>query len=407
MLAALITSLFALFGPLAVGAAAADVPAETRFLELINAERTSRGLNALALRPEVVPVARAWTASMVSTQVLSHNPSLASQMPSDWTTIGENVGFGADVDSLHTAFMNSTGHRANILGDYHQAGVGVDRDARGRMWVTVNFMKSRSPQLTSASAPTAPKTTSTGSGYWMVGADGVVYAFGGAGNFGNAGTSAAEDLEPTPSGNGYWVVTALGTVFPFGDARGLGGIDGRLASGERVTSMSSTPSGGGYWLFTSLGRVVAFGDAPHLGDMAGTRLNGAVLDSIPTPSGRGYYMVASDGGIFTFGDADFRGSMGGARLNAPVQSLVPDGDGVGYWLVASDGGIFAFDADFHGSMGGERLNRPITGMVAAGRGGYLMVGEDGGIFTFGSAPFHGSLGATPPAKPITSVAVLS
>jgi glucose/arabinose dehydrogenase len=245
-------------------------------------------------------------------------------------------------------------------------------------------------------------------GYWMVGSDGVAYAFGDAKHHGNAATGSAVDLEPTPSGNGYWIVDDRGRVFAFGDAVLRGSVDrDRLVPGEKVTSLSATVSGNGYWVFTTKGRVLTFGDAPDLGDMSKVNLAGPVLDSVPTPTGRGYYMVASDGGIFSFGDAAFYGSMGGKKLNAAVQSLVPDGDGVGYWLVAGDGGIFAFDAGFHGSLGAMKLNKPITGMVRAGHG-YLMVGEDGGIFDFSDTPdgFKGSLGAHPPAHPINAVAVL-
>jgi Calcineurin-like phosphoesterase len=248
------------------------------------------------------------------------------------------------------------------------------------------------------------------SGYWMVGSDGKVYAFGDAKGRGDAQVPPgveATDLEPTPSGAGYWLVDSRGTVSSFGDARPLGQLDPtRLAAGERVTSLSATPTGQGLWLFTTKGRVFNFGDAAHFGDLTGVALNGPVLDSIPTATGRGYYMVASDGGIFAFGDATFYGSMGNKRLNAPVQSLVPDSTGAGYWLVASDGGIFAFgDAPFRGSMGSVRLNRPVTGMVRYGTG-YLMVGEDGGIFNFSDRDFAGSLGADPPAHPIVSVAAL-
>ena len=248
------------------------------------------------------------------------------------------------------------------------------------------------------------------SGYWMVGSDGAVYAFGDAGPYGGAapapGTTAV-DLEPTPSGRGYWIVTSTGAVTTRGDAAPFGQpAAGSLARGETVTSLSATPTGQGYWIFTSRGRVLPFGDAAFFGDMSKVALNGPVLDSIPTPSGQGYYMVASDGGIFAFGDARFYGSMGGARLNAPVQSLVPTTTGKGYWLVASDGGIFAFgDAGFKGSMGGTKLNKPVTGMVRFADG-YLMVGEDGGIFDFSSRPFLGSLGGNPPAHPIVSVAAL-
>ncbi|MEW6474084.1 MAG: glycosyl hydrolase [Actinomycetota bacterium] len=264
--------------------------------------------------------------------------------------------------------------------------------------------------------PTTPTTTqpivknSAGrNGYWMLGEDGKVFAFGQA-NFLGAPTLPpgvkATDLEVSPTGNGYWIVDSAGNVYGFGDAPVLGGIQaGSLGAGETVTSLSATPEGKGYWIFTNKGRAVRFGDAIFHGDVSRVQLAGPVLDSIPTATGQGYYMVASDGGIFAFGDAVFHGSMGNTKLNKPVQSLVPDPDGSGYWLVASDGGIFAFNANFKGSLGNTKLNKPITGMVPYGDG-YMMVGEDGGIFNFSNKPFDGSLGASPPARPIVSVSVL-
>jgi hypothetical protein len=259
---------------------------------------------------------------------------------------------------------------------------------------------------TQAPAPTTPAPApAPRSGYWMLEANGTVYAFGDARTYPGPRPAGVEDFEPTAAGTGYWLVNGAGHVFSYGTAPYLGGLGaGLLHPGERVTSMSATPSTKGYWLFTTLGRVFTFGDARFFGDMAGIRLNGPVLDSVPTSKGDGYYMVASDGGIFTFGAARFQGSMGGRHLNAPVQSLVPDRDG-GYWLVASDGGVFAFDAAFRGSMGGIPLNGPVTGMVRYGAG-YLMVATDGGIFNFSDKPFAGSLGGRSPANPIVAVAVL-
>ncbi|HEY4408404.1 MAG TPA: S8 family peptidase [Acidimicrobiia bacterium] len=258
-----------------------------------------------------------------------------------------------------------------------------------------------------ASQNTFSIASTNGSGYWMLGQQGAVYRFGGAGYMGDAthllsGGASATDIAPTPSSLGYWVVDSSGHVFGFGDAGYFGGAPALLA-GESVTSISATPSGGGYWLFSSLGRVFNYGNAPRLGDLAGLRLNGPILDSVPTPSGLGYYMVGSDGGIFAFGDAHFDGSMGGKPLNAPVQSLVPDPDGAGYWLVASDGGVFAFDAPFRGSMGGKPLNAPVSSMVPFGNG-YLMVATDGGAFDFSDLPFSGSLVGSG-GQPIVSVAI--
>ena len=291
-----------------------------------------------------------------------------------------------------------------------QAGAGLD--SRGLVFIGTEHSSPPAPSSAPAPALAYAAPGPVRSGYWMLGSDGRVYAFGDAAHRGDATAhlpgSGAVDLEPTPSHDGYWIVDAAGRVHAYGDAGHHGSADaGRLAAGERVTSLSTTRTGRGYWLFTDRGRVLPFGDAAFLGDMSAVRLNGPVLDSIPTPSGNGYYMVAADGGIFSFGDAAFHGSMGGMRLNAPVQSLVPDPDGTGYWLVASDGGVFAFEARFAGSMGATRLNRPVTGMVPFGSA-YLMVAEDGGIFNFATDKnFFGSLGADPPSHPVVAVAALN
>jgi hypothetical protein len=252
------------------------------------------------------------------------------------------------------------------------------------------------------------------SGYWMLGEDGKVFAFGDAqgASFGDAvgripAGAKAVHIEPTPSFGGYWINDDRGGVYAFGNAAALGGIDASvLNAGEKVTSLSATPSGNGYWLFTSKGRVFPKGDAQKFGDLASVTLNGPIQSSIPTPTGQGYFMVGSDGGVFAFGDAKFVGSMGGFKLNKPVLSLVPTRTNKGYWLVASDGGIFAFgDAGFRGSMGGKPLNKPVVGMVRYGTG-YLMVAADGGIFSFSDKPFAGSLGSNPPARPIVFAATL-
>ena len=252
------------------------------------------------------------------------------------------------------------------------------------------------------------------SGYWMLGNDAKVYAFGDARSavFGDASGSMpsggkAVHIEPTPTAKGYWITDDRGGVHAFGDAAKLGGVPtSALQANEKVTSLSRTPSGAGYWVFTTKGRVYTFGDAGKFGDLANLTLNGAIQSSIPTPTGKGYFMVGSDGGVFAFGDAVFRGSMGNVKLNQPVMSLVPPRDGLGYWLVASDGGIFAFgNAAFKGSMGATKLNKPVVGMVRYGTG-YLMVAADGGIFSFSDKPFAGSLGANPPARPIVFAATL-
>jgi hypothetical protein len=65
--------------------------------------------------------------------------------------------------------------------------------------------------------------TATGDGYWLVGADGGVYAFGDATYQGSApgsgGTPApVTGIEPTSDDLGYWMATTSGSVLHFGDA---------------------------------------------------------------------------------------------------------------------------------------------------------------------------------------------
>ena len=75
---------------------------------------------------------------MASTGKMEHNPNLGSQV-TGWSSVGENVGFGPSELSVHTALMNSPGHRANILNTgYAQVGVGVVV-RNGRVWVTEVF----------------------------------------------------------------------------------------------------------------------------------------------------------------------------------------------------------------------------------------------------------------------------
>ena len=118
-------------------------------------------------------------------------------------------------------------------------------------------------------------------------------------------------MAATPSGNGYWLVAADGGVFAFGDAVFRGSTGGtRLAA--PIVGMAATPSGGGYWLVAADGGVFAFGDAVFRGSTGALRLNRPIVGTAPTPSGAGYFLVASDGGVFAFPSSGPGGGAGGA-----------------------------------------------------------------------------------------------
>ncbi len=143
----LVVGLFAVVQVASMGTAAAAVPAaEQQFVDLINQERAERGLSTLAVHPDVRTVARNWSDEMIADgkgcgASLSHNPDYKTQVPQGWTRVAENVACGQTVGQLHDLLMASSGHRANILGDFNQIGVGVSIDGGGTMWVTQNFMQ--------------------------------------------------------------------------------------------------------------------------------------------------------------------------------------------------------------------------------------------------------------------------
>lgn len=190
---------------------------------------------------------------------------------------------------------------------------------------------------------------------------------------------------------GYYSLGQDGGIFAFGDAQFYGST-GSLKLNKPVVGMSAQPGGGGYRFVASDGGVFAYGNASFYGSMGGSPLNKPIVGMATTNTGNGYWLVASDGGIFAYGDAKFFGSTGSMKLNKPIVGMAPTPSGNGYWLVASDGGIFAYgDAAFVGSAGGLKLNSPIVGMVPSASGqGYWLAAQDGGIFAYGDAHFYGS-----------------
>lgn len=191
---------------------------------------------------------------------------------------------------------------------------------------------------------------------------------------------------------GYWLLGADGGIFAFGDAR-FHGSTGNLRLNAPVVAMSAQPNGGGYRFVATDGGIFSYGSAGFHGSMGGKPLNQPVVGMATTRSGKGYWLVARDGGIFAFGDARFHGSMGGTRLNQAIVAMAPTADGNGYWLVAADGGIFAFgSAGFYGSMSGARTSGLITTMAAhPSGGGYYLLSIEGLVYAFGpSSKFLGS-----------------
>jgi hypothetical protein len=112
---------------------------ESRFTSLLNHERSSRGIHTLATKSDLVAVARRHSQDMANRGYIYHNENLPNEVGGDWRILGENVGRGGSVDSIHNAFMNSAPHKRNILDSrFNQIGIGtVVKD--GYLYVTEVF----------------------------------------------------------------------------------------------------------------------------------------------------------------------------------------------------------------------------------------------------------------------------
>ena len=103
----------------------ADVASdETRVMTLIQQTRSSVGAPALRIDAALTSAARSWAAKMAREGNISHNVGIGSQVTA--SKLSENVGMGGSVDIVHQGFLNSPGHRANMVDTgVNSVGVGV------------------------------------------------------------------------------------------------------------------------------------------------------------------------------------------------------------------------------------------------------------------------------------------
>lgn len=121
---------------------------EQQALTLLNQDRAKNGLAALKANSQLTALARAYGKDMISRGFFSHyNPE--GQSPFDrmnqagisYKSAGENLAVNTSVSAAETAFMNSSGHRANILNSgYTEVGIGVVRASNGQVYVVQEFI---------------------------------------------------------------------------------------------------------------------------------------------------------------------------------------------------------------------------------------------------------------------------
>jgi uncharacterized protein YkwD len=134
-------SLLAVVG-LASGCVGSGGASASRSLELVNQARAGNGARPVALEAALQRKAQGWADHMSSTGKLVHS-DLRAGLPSGWCSAGENIAYASgDADQIHQMWMNSSGHRANILNaQFTHIGIGATRDSQGRLWMVQVFIK--------------------------------------------------------------------------------------------------------------------------------------------------------------------------------------------------------------------------------------------------------------------------
>lgn len=119
--------------------------AEVRAIVLrdTNVFRAANGLPPLQPMPELDTVATSWARWMAEHDTFEHNPVFGEQYPPGWRRAGENIAAGYDPSTVVRGWIDSPGHRANMLGDYTHLGLGYAHDPASTygMYFVQNFAR--------------------------------------------------------------------------------------------------------------------------------------------------------------------------------------------------------------------------------------------------------------------------
>ena len=116
---------------------------EKEVFDLINRQRANNGLKALEIDYEVQRVAKIKAQDMVDNNYFAHESptygtpfNMLTNFKISYRAAGENIAGNSSNSGAVDAWMNSSGHRANILSEnYHAVGIGVFRDENTYYWV--------------------------------------------------------------------------------------------------------------------------------------------------------------------------------------------------------------------------------------------------------------------------------
>jgi uncharacterized protein YkwD len=124
---------------------------ERDLLRALNGERTGRGLPAVGLSPALSRLAKAHSAEMAEREVLAHESAAGRSFTERMIAAGLAFAAGAEnvarsgthvAAFIHQSFMDSPGHRENILNPlFDEVGIGIVRGRDGAYYVTEDFRR--------------------------------------------------------------------------------------------------------------------------------------------------------------------------------------------------------------------------------------------------------------------------
>ena len=123
---------------------------EKEVFNLINQQRTNNGLTALKVDNELQRVAKIKAKDMVENNYFSHNSpvygspfDMLNSFKVSYKSAAENIAGNSSNSGAVNAWMNSSGHKANILnGNYQYTGIGVVNSSKyGKIFVQMFISK--------------------------------------------------------------------------------------------------------------------------------------------------------------------------------------------------------------------------------------------------------------------------
>ncbi|WP_449408628.1 CAP domain-containing protein [Microbacterium maritypicum] len=395
-----ITLALALSFVIALTAAASVVPATTAtaasgpagdVFSLTNAQRTQAGLRPLVSDPALDAAAAEWARQLAASCTFEHSTASwrsARIASSGWIASGENIAAGQpDANAVVVAWMNSAGHKANILDSrYTGMGVGYATGTCYRTyWVQVFGIGSPVRQLPGGAGDLTGDRKGDVVARTSAGAL-TIYPGTGTGGFGTA-------LTPAP----YWGDRPFTTL---GDFTGDGNADLARVETDGRLMLHSGDSRGGLLPAVQIGSGWG-GFAQLIGgiDFTGDRLPDVIARTatgdlyVYAGNGRGGWLTGSGvkigNGWNILNSISYAGDFNGDSRGDLIARAVSDGAlwlypttgagtwgtpvriGVGWGSLTSIHGAGDFDGDGAPDVIGRTAGGDLILYPGNGRGGFL------------------------------------